>query len=207
MRISISKRFVFLSNPRCGSESIRRLLTPYSDILSTKEKPFHHHSNAVTVRNALRRLGFDWEEFTRFTTFRNPWARAVSFWSYAEKNPASVWHRRLAEAADFDAFCALIPPGSSIDRFAGHAGQLIVPEVFRLEDLEQAYPAVASKIGIPTPRKDGPRGWLETPGVVLPHINGAANGDPYQAYFSPRSRTLIAERFAADIELGGYQFD
>ena len=155
MRISIRKRFVFLSNPRCGSQSIRAMLQPYSDILSTVEKPFHHHSNARVIKRALKRLDFDWEEFYSFTTIRNPWARAASFWEYGGLNEASVWNRRRAESSDFHEFCQKVPPGLGALKFAGNGEKVIVSEVIRLEDLNKRFPKLAKELNTPLESKRG----------------------------------------------------
>jgi hypothetical protein len=42
--------------------------------------------------------------------------------------------------------------------------------------------------------------------VVLPHVNQTRHQD-YRSYYSARTRKLIAQHFAADVELGNYTFD
>ncbi len=57
MRISHRHRFVFFSNPKTGSESVRSLLDPYSDICGvpmwemTAENPFYSHISPREVAN------------------------------------------------------------------------------------------------------------------------------------------------------------
>jgi len=199
MRISIRRRFVFLSNPRCGSQSVRAMLDPYADILSTHEKPFHHHANARQIKRALRRLDFDWTDFYTFTTIRNPWKRAVSFWNYGEKNPASIWRRRRDETGDFATFCTTIPHTLAVNKIAGNGDTLIVNRVMRLEDMARECETIATDLGIRIPRND--RG---KPALI--HNNQSREAD-HRDYFTPETRALIADRSAADIELGGYRFD
>lgn len=208
MRISIRRRFVFLSNPRCGSQSIRAMLDPHADIFSTAEKPFHHHANAQTVRRALRRLGFDWNEFYSFTTIRNPWKRAVSFWQYGAANPASVWHRRREEAGSFDAFCETIPAGTAAIRFCGDGERYLVRQIVRLEDLQRDYPKIAEALGITPPLAKQTTlkfGGGGAAGQII-HNNRTEEID-HRALYTPRSRDHIASLFASDIALGGYRFD
>ena len=183
------------------------MLDPHTDIRSTPEKPFHHHANAITIRNALRKLGFDWNEFHSFTTIRNPWERAVSFWSYADANPDSIWHRRKREHPRFDDFVASIPKGTPIIRFGGQRNQLLVKEIIRLEDLDTEYPKLASTLGITIPEPES--GALKTTKAnrpTLTHINASSHSD-YREYYSPRSRAHIEDLFRSDIELGEYRFD
>ncbi len=180
------------------------MLNPHSDILSTLEKPFHHHANARTIRRSLRRLDFDWNEIFSFTTIRNPWKRAVSFWRYGERNPASVWHKRRNEAEGFDAFCELIPAGTAAIRFAGDGERLLVSRIIRLEDLGREYPKIAKQLGITIPAGKASKERGEKNEAL--HTNSTEPVD-HRQFFSPRSRARVAALFASDIELGGYRFD
>ncbi|WP_367268204.1 sulfotransferase family 2 domain-containing protein [uncultured Thiohalocapsa sp.] len=78
MRISHQHRFVFLSNPQSGSTSIRIALDPYSDIKSSTEFPYHHHTNARRLKEHFLKQGWDWNSYFKFTTVRNPWDRMVA---------------------------------------------------------------------------------------------------------------------------------
>lgn len=86
MRISHRYRFIFFSNPKTGSETVRRVLDPYSDIEGipfwelTEEHPFYTHIRPVEVRALFRERGWDFEGYFKFTFVRNPWARLVSLY-------------------------------------------------------------------------------------------------------------------------------
>ncbi|MEM0987147.1 MAG: hypothetical protein AAGJ32_12950 [Pseudomonadota bacterium] len=182
------------------------MLDPYADIFSTLEKPFHHHSNASTVRGALAALGFEWEEFLSFTTIRNPWARAVSFWEYGEKNPQSVWSKRRKETGTFEAFCVSLPRGTAADRFCGEDGDIIVKRIICLEDVDEAFTKIATDLRIKLIGADGtPLDKPPASGSAVAHVNATEHAD-YRTYHTPRSRQAIADTFASDIEIGGYSF-
>ncbi|HEX6133290.1 MAG TPA: sulfotransferase family 2 domain-containing protein [Longimicrobiales bacterium] len=105
MRISHTHSFIFFSNPKTGSESVRALLDPYSDIAGiplwecTPEFPFYSHIRPVEVREIFRARGWDFERYYRFTFVRNPWARLVSLYHMIHPVPAGSALRRALEAA------------------------------------------------------------------------------------------------------------
>jgi hypothetical protein len=87
LRISHRYRFVFFSNPKTGSESVRLMLDEYSDIkcvrLSerTPDFPFYDHMTPLELRAEFDKRGWDFEGYYRFTFVRNPWARLVSVYA------------------------------------------------------------------------------------------------------------------------------
>ncbi len=82
MRISHKYRFVFISKPRCGSTSIRRMLDPFSDIFGTPYFPYHYHTTAIELKNHFTDMGWKWDNYYVFTTVRNPWDMMVSYFSF-----------------------------------------------------------------------------------------------------------------------------
>lgn len=87
MRISHRYKFVFFSNPKTGSESVRLMLDAFSDVgcvrlrQRTPEFPFYDHILPVELREIFRERGWSWDEYYKFTFVRNPWARLVSVYA------------------------------------------------------------------------------------------------------------------------------
>jgi hypothetical protein len=193
MRISHRYKFVFLSNPRCGSTSIRRMLDPYTDISSGYEYPYHHHTDAARLRSHFEEQGWDWDSYTVFTTIRNPWDRVVSTWHYGARNPESVWNKRREEAGDLGRFVAQIPRGLSIDgRANDDEGRRLVDRILRLEDIDTTLLPFLEQLGLPVEE--------------ISHVNATRHTD-YRRYHTRRTRETVADIFASDIAEGGYTFD
>jgi hypothetical protein len=100
MRISHKYKFVFLSNPKTGSESVRHLLDPYSDIKAEdkKTRPFRVHSTAVETRDIFRAKGWDFDAYYTFTFVRNPWARLVSAYEMIYGKHVAIHNPSLSKA-------------------------------------------------------------------------------------------------------------
>lgn len=84
MLVSHDHRFIFFSNPKTGSESVRELLAPYADVEgipmweASDEHPYYSHIRPVEVREIFRERGHAFGDYFRFTFVRNPWSRLVS---------------------------------------------------------------------------------------------------------------------------------
>ena len=89
MRVSHSKNFLYLANPRSGSRTIRRLIDTIitCDIIGGSPEyingfnptnPFWHHSTAKTLQLEFAKRNFNWEIYFKFTNIRNPWARVAT---------------------------------------------------------------------------------------------------------------------------------
>jgi hypothetical protein len=86
MRISHRYKFIFFSNPKTGSETVREILNPYSDVLSvhykkrTNNEPFYSHITPSEVKRIFQEKELPYDEYFKFTFVRNPWARLVSLY-------------------------------------------------------------------------------------------------------------------------------
>jgi|LULG01.1.fsa_nt_gb hypothetical protein len=101
MLISLSEKFIFLSNPKCASSTIRVLLGKYAQISNyslikgaegkSKEYLNKHrlnvlHLTAHELRDAFKNLNslHIWDNVYKFSTIRNPFHRLVSWYFFLE---------------------------------------------------------------------------------------------------------------------------
>ena len=99
MIISNSHRYVYVHLHKCAGTAVERALaphlawndiilgsTPYGEKNQQLEKErfgLHKHSSAAECRNVIGREL--WDAYFTFTTVRNPYSRAVSAFTYAER--------------------------------------------------------------------------------------------------------------------------
>ena len=232
MRISHRYRFAFFSNPKTGSESVRAMLGPFSDIdnvtweTRTEENPFYAHIRPIEMRDLFAERGWDFDQYYRFTFVRNPWARLVSLYEmiHGYKRSASAVSRLATRAADlvagrtpepsvagFQRWLRTVKPDGTggggaeherwrrygtytIDAYAGDGqGRLLVNDVFRLEDMDEAVPRIIERLG------------LVVESARAPRVNARRHA-PYSTYYDDASRMLVEQLYAGDIERFSYRF-
>lgn len=137
------------------------------------------------------------DTYFKFSIVRNPWARIVSAYNWAG------YHKRFS----FEDFLTKYFPVS--DNYATAAAPLrhVIPQadflyddenrclvdyLGRFETLQDDFIKICDRIGIP--------------GVELPVLNKKIH-KPYQEYYTEKSREIVAEKYARDIQLFGYSFD
>ena len=134
--------------------------------------------------SVLRDLGAIPEGAFTFGFVRNPWDLVVSVYTYAIRQ--GMWlvnfERFLEEyvriASDQTAFLCDADGGVTVD-FVG-----------RFESLAADFAHVAERLGI---------------APELPHLNRLAHR-PYQAYYTPETRSIVADFHQRDIAIFGYAF-
>ena len=208
MRISHQHRFIFFSNPKTGSESMRALLDPISDFHGntrpTPSQPFYDHMRPIAARDVFRRMGWDYSSYYSFVFVRNPWARLASLYAMIRSLDSEM---KLTFTSWLETISPHGPGGGSelswrkfgaysLAAFAGGGGdELFVDEVFRLEDIASV------------PDKLRRRGLPLAPGVLAPHVNRTHGSIDYrQLYTTKRSIELVGERYADDIRRFKYKF-
>lgn len=88
MRILHSKKLIFVSKPRCGSTSIRRILNKLMTDddqkcdFSGQYDDLHPHMTAPSIHSYLTRHGIDISEYKTFTVTRNPLEMLWSYYKY-----------------------------------------------------------------------------------------------------------------------------
>ena len=149
-----------------------------------------------------------------FAFVRNPWDRLVS--CYRDKIAGEVADfTGMAESgvayclAGFDAFSAGMDFAAFVEAVAGipdedadehfRSQHRFVPNVGvdfvgRYEALESDFAHIARKIGLPA-------------GTTLPRLQANPASADYREFYTPRTRELVARRFAEDVARFDYAFD
>ena len=146
------------------------------------------------------------ERYFKFSFVRNPWDRAVSAYTYLGRGGSAAseedaqWSSFVKRFESFDDFVCRWMSADNIMRnalFTPQAvflkdmfGQVAMDFVGRFEHLEQDFRRVAQRLQV-----DG----------ELPHLN-QSRSQPYQAFYTERSRDIVARLYAEDIAAFDYRF-
>jgi hypothetical protein len=210
-------RAIYLWIPKVACSSFK---TAFAQLLGLSVEKAHGDPHRIRFPSPVRneRLQrFFYPGFFRFGFVRNPWDRLVSCYRDKIKNEvggythfslrpgvANCLARYDAFVADmpFDAFVAAvasIPDDDADEHFrAQHTfltnrkGEVVADFVGRYERLADDFEVVRKKTGLPA--------------VELPRLQAARTVAKYAAYYTPKTRDIVAERFRRDIELFGYEF-
>lgn len=177
--------FVFIHINKTGGESVGRALGLVKEHRSARDK-----------RDELGRR--HWDRKFKFSFVRNPWDRLVSLYSFRlvkdripEDDGTPLTFESWIERAYGPAAGAPgLLNGEQVNWLSDEQGRIIVDFVGRFERLADDFAQVAARLD-----RD----------VELPHLNASQRG-PYPDYYSDRTRQLVEQRFANDIEAFGYEF-
>ncbi|RLS77052.1 MAG: sulfotransferase [Planctomycetota bacterium] len=165
----------------------------YNHLAPWPLKKFRTHTSADMLRRQLPADVF--AGLFKFSFVRNPWDLMVSYWHYLRRPARQHHRRRLAERLpSFDAYVRYEIRRGKISQsrmLTDRQGRLLVDFVGRFETLETDFVRVCRGIGVD---------------VELMQAN---RGEPrdYRDFYTPELADLVAEYFAADIELFGYAFE
>jgi hypothetical protein len=130
-----------------------------------------------------------WRSYFKFAFERNPWDRQVSWYLY--KTKSKRWR------PSFERFMAE-RRRAFIDNYAIYTldGAVAVDFLGRYENLERDLSEALGRAGAPAT-------------VRVPHTNVTPRKDrqrDYRSYYTPKTRTLVADWYAPEIALLGYTF-
>lgn len=214
--VSLDHGFLWVGIPKVATRSL----------LDTFVRKPEHEFEATQINDPLPLLQERLPEVRDLFTFsfvRNPWSRVVS--AYLDKltdreNPmkATPYHNYpgLFPGIEFQEFVRFLVEeecGSdeygdrhwlSQHKFLEQAdGDLIPATIGRLETFDEDLNTIGEKLGV-----EG----LRAPAKNITDLRGGRTKqntkpqDYYRSFYSPRTRDMIRERYARDIELFGYEF-
>lgn len=195
MRVSHRFRFVFLSNRKCGSSSVRHLLDSVSCIRSSTEPPLLHHISAFRLRDYFEQQSWNWNEYFSFCYIRNPWERVISQFNFARESHESKWRDMTLRHESFYDFLndgdvqARLYRESRIP-YLKDTSELLVSEVFPFEKINDKPAGLEGRFNLP---------WR------VPHLNRSSECCSERMYCRVTER-VVADIYYDDIVLGKYDF-
>lgn len=216
MIISHTHRFIFFSNPKTGSESVRALLAPLNEEPigawrdRTTQHPFYAHMSPAEAQLSFADKRWPFEAYRRITCVRNPYPRLVSLYRMiAEVDGVWKLRRRLGLGqTSFPRWLQEVQPDGSGGggrmhqrwrRFGAWSartwttdtkGNRLVTDILRLEHLDTELSALLADMNLP----------VHDP---LPRKNIRPPTD-WTRWYSPHTRALVAGRYAWDLKRFDY---
>jgi len=202
--VSDKHRFAFCGIPKVGTKSVSAALFGSPEVAA-----FFVDRRAV----APAATNGQYERHFKFSFVRNPWSRVVS--CYCDKiqilRPTPIGklsimakHRGLAPDLSFEAFVQWLCSSEGNDQCADrhwmsqhrfvcdNRGRVFCDFIGRLESIETDFQQVCRALGLPS--------------LMLPHSNRSRQAHRYRDLYNERTRKLVSERYARDIEIFGYEF-
>ena len=177
--ISHRKKYIYIHIEKTAGTAIRHSIERYME-----ERTYTHEP--------LRELQthFDTSEYFVFSSIRNPWDRAASWYRFYVQ-----CELRKPDAMEFGKFLKehYSPKRPQYDYIVDANGEYAVDDMIRYETLYDDYNRVCSKIGVDLPLKK---------------LNVTKKTGPYQEYYTDSWMIdLIHETNRKDIEHFGYSFE
>lgn len=199
--ISIQKKFLFIHIPKTGGNSIQSYLKDYSEdeiVVSKKQDGVNKfgvvNSKYDTIKHSTLRdykLNIEQELYSdlfKFSTIRNPWDRAISFY-FSPHRGISTWDKNL--------FKQIVEKMPLLDHFISTnsigTGYSEIDFILRFESLQEDYRILCEKIDIEYKQ--------------LPVVNKSKRKN-YREYYDNDERliNLIKDKYQKEINFGNYEF-
>ena len=215
MILSRGRRYLFIHIPKTGGTSLALALEARAmkeDIMlgdTPKARKRRRRLTEVESRGRLWKhatladldgvvTASDLDELMIFTLVRNPWARAVSYFHWLQRQSFDHPAVRLAQTVDFSAFLGtpMIQQSfrtSPARHYVTDATGRERPALFlRLEHFEEDAAPLFDHLGFD---------------LVLPRANATGTGQDFRRFYSESDSNLLADCCGEDIARFGYSFD
>lgn len=200
--ISTEHNFIFIHIPKTAGNSIQAALQEYADdqlvfqpskghvrsedgfqglaVLNPALGFVHQKDKHATAQEYRQALGERFFGFRRFTSIRNPFDRVISY---------TAFMTGMADGRPSAEKLRLPLPLTHHLRVDGKIG---VENYLRFENLAEDLDAICRTLGIRTPQ--------------LRHLNASRRDTGYRDYYTDSTRTFVAQKYAEDLEMFGYEF-
>jgi len=214
MRLSHQHKFVYISIHKTASQSVRELLDPHSDIKSCAPRKTicYHHIPAKKMKDFFDEKQWNWNNYFKFTTVRNPWDRKLSTFSYLKRKAEQFkikipdgdgdWFtqkvRRIdAECANFKEYLKKYCEPSKkrnrqVDWVLDRQGNNMLDYIAKVENLEHDMKYAFKQMGLPEPN--------------IVHRNKSEHRPYTETYDEQWMIDAVAERYKDDIKHFDYEF-
>jgi hypothetical protein len=210
-------RAIYISVPKVACTSFK---TAFAQLLGVGLGNGHRDPHRVRYPSPVPIDGLQeylYPGFYRFGFVRNPWDRLVSCYRDKIRNEVDGYTNftirpgvanclarwsAFAPGMSFEDFVAAvvsIPDAEADEHFRSQhtfltngEGKLSADFVGRYERLAEDFQIVQQTTGLPA--------------LELPRLQAARSATRYAAFYTPRTREVVAERFRKDIEMFGYEF-
>jgi len=212
MRISHKYKFIWISKPKTGSVSYRKLLDSHSDIISNDRKPFHHHASLQDVKEIFHQRAWDFNSYFKVCAVRNPWNLLLSVFSYTQTdtNDIKFWqkdkHHDPSRLMPFDEWISMekhhlwFKNRHALKVYTqGNNGETLVDLVFATDRNNKVFfTEMASKCKLVLEDKD--LKWLNTTPKSQELLSEAR-----KCFSSHPIKSMMNEIFGEEIEKFGYK--
>ena len=211
MRISHKNKFIFFSNPKTGSESLREMLNPYSDVFDvpyrnvTDESPFYSHITPKEVKEIFLKTDYNFNDYYKVVCVRNPFNRLVSlyemiFRKWPLKPPYDLWLKSTKTKGEGGG-------GKNSDRWRMYGtyslknyisddnGKILLDKIICLEHFNEEIPLLFKALNIELPQ-----------GFEVIKKNVKFSKKKVADYYSEKSKKLVFQRYQWEIEKFKYEF-
>lgn len=163
----------------------------YGNSKSCDDFNLHQHSKLFDIENLFKRKGWNINDYFKFAFVRNPWARAVSYWTYqfADQN-----FEDFCKNSDDTQYHYIKKDTNKVLNKYGeyyYENEIGIDFVGKVENLSEDLKVVCNRIGIPEPE--------------IYHQN-KTDHKHYTEYYNEKTQEIIAKNYESDISKFGYTF-
>lgn len=223
--INFDKKVIFIAIPKTGTTSIRTQLKkrgrplikdPHLNIRQIRQLIYLYflkenlgvntnfpNNDILTDDKIWQRTDEIFNSFFKFSSVRNPWARAVSL--YHREEGTNKVSKRLKDRMTFEEFCeqhfyasdtCLHPTlhKNQLDWLTSDNGNLLMDYVYKLEEFDKAIVEIEKLTD----------GKLKLDNVKR---NKNQKQNDYRQMYNDKTRKIIKKRFEKDIDFFKYTFN
>lgn len=211
-RISHKHKFIFFAFPKTGSDCVRKILAPYSDVIctvftkTTDKNPFYSHITPTETRDIFESKGWKFDEYFKFVFVRNPFARVVSLYNMIAKDQDfKEWLKTLKNKGDGGCLnpnhkWKIYGAYSLINFISDKSGCVLVDKIIKLEDIDKVLPKMLfKKFGIRIKK--------------IPKTNQGkyksqkkTSDRKYRKYYDDESRKIVENLYSYELDTFNYEF-
>lgn len=173
---------IFLHPNKCAGKSIEWVLGG--------KHPAPGSSDHLTLRGYISRHPKEAKEYFKFSFCRNPWDRMVSIYF----GRTQLYGHKEGSFKDFvkRANPEKNPTQRQLNWMLDFEDKMAVDYIGRVETIQHDWQVICNKLNIFD--------------MKLPHLN-KSNHKHYTYYYDDEARSIVEDKYAADIKYFGYEFE